>query len=85
MNLVPGTSQLQSFFFSNTQESSVSLYIKKKKKGYKTTKPKQQQQHTPHLTQKKHCSPITKKDLTSTKKESPSLHLALERGDEKFL
>jgi predicted DNA-binding WGR domain protein len=84
MNLVPGTSQLQSFFFSNTQESSVSLYIKKKKKGYKTTKPKQQQ-HTPHLTQKKHCSPITKKDLTSTEKESPSLHLALERGDEKFL
>jgi predicted DNA-binding WGR domain protein len=51
MNLVPGTSQLQSFFFSNTQESSVSLYIKKKKKGYKTPKPKQQQ-HTPQLTQK---------------------------------
>jgi hypothetical protein len=58
------------FFFSNTQESYVSLYIKKKIRGVKPRNPRTTTPHTPHLTQKPLLAYYIKKDLTSIKKES---------------
>jgi hypothetical protein len=58
------------FFFSNTQENCVSLYIKKKKRGVKPPKYKNNKHHTHHTSLRNlllaYC---IKKDLTSTKKD----------------
>jgi hypothetical protein len=58
------------FFFSNTQENYISLYIKKKKRGVKPPKYKNNKHHTHHTSLRNLLlAYYIKKDLTSTKKE----------------